>query len=101
MSGRLFVIATVTNIVYLAYFYSLMYTLEKYAVTFWQDIGRPNSFSASHVNSVLNNLYKRRMKEALESSGMLHRLYLVRSLLPIAIAINVCMLIVLSKNYRS
>lgn len=70
------------NAAYLASFRSLMTKLEAGARTYWESIGRPNSFSGNHVSSVLANLYRKNMALACEQAGISELLGATRVLLP-------------------
>ena len=78
-----FVVATfVLNIAYLVSFRSLMTRLEVGATAYWENIGRPNSFSGNHVSAVLSNLYRKKMTLACEQARVSGLLGGVRVLLP-------------------
>lgn len=87
MIGFLILLAAVLNAVYLISFYQLMSALQKHAPAYWDEIGRPRSFSGKDVSSMLNNLYTSRLKTTVGevAKGLVTT---VRVLLPLTFVIS-------------
>jgi len=87
----------VLNAWYLISIRLLMTRLEQRAIHYWEKIGRPNSFSANHVASILSNLYRREMTHVCQTSSLVALLRIVRVLLPLAFGATGLLLLALGK----
>ncbi|KAF1709164.1 hypothetical protein CSC71_10905 [Pseudoxanthomonas sangjuensis] len=64
-----------------------MSALQRYAPVYWDEIGRPKSFSGRDISSMLNNLYSSRLQVATgEKARTL--VMVVRALLPLSFVIS-------------
>lgn len=84
------------NAWYLFSFRDLMVKLEKNASVYWEKIGRPNSFSANHVGSVLLRLYTRELSEVARNAGVASTVKAVRILFPVVFILTASMLLALA-----
>jgi hypothetical protein len=61
----------------------LMVKLKDRATSYWEKIGRPDSFAANHGMAILSNLYKEEMASVCRDAGINGLLKSVRVLLPV------------------
>lgn len=85
------------NVWYLFSFRSLMKDLEQKAGKYWEKIGAPNSFSASHVGSVLSKLYTKELTAVAKDSEIQESVKVVRVLFPTTFVLTGLMLFVLAR----
>jgi len=76
------------NAWYLFSFRRLMVKLEHKATAYWERIGRPNSFSANHVASILSKLYTKEMAEVAKNASIWTSVKTVRVLLPVTFVLS-------------
>lgn len=72
------------NVWYLFSVRRLMARLRDGATSYWEKIGRPDSFAANHGMAILSNLYRGEMTNVCRDAGMGGLLRSVRILLPVA-----------------
>jgi hypothetical protein len=86
----------VLNVWYLFSVRQLMVKLRDKATSYWEKIGRPDSFAANHGMAILSNLYRGEMTNVCRDasiSGLLNR---VRVLLPVTFVTTGLLLLALA-----
>ena len=72
------------NAFYLYSIHELMMQLRDQSRSYWEKIGRPDSFDANHGVAMLTNLYREEMTRTCRDAGIGGLLKRVRMLLPLA-----------------
>lgn len=84
------------NVWYLFSVRQLMVKLGDKATSYWEKIGRPDSFAANHGMAILSNLYRSEMTNACRDAGISGLLKSVRVLLPVTFVTTGLLLLALA-----